>query len=119
MATSHVPRASLEAAVVFYQDDGSWDWQFHMDYLDVLRDLIDEGFFNERRPEDHLAQSLMFRSMNDLSATEQRLFEERLQPILEARCVHPDKFASEYERQRLRLSLDRPFISHQAGRLAA
>jgi hypothetical protein len=119
MATSHVPHESLEAAVVFSQDDGMWDWQFHMDYLDVLRDLIDEGFFNERRPEDHLAQSLMFRSMNDLSAAEQCLFEARLQPILEVRCVDPVKFASEYERQRLGLSRDRQPVGHQAGRLAA
>ncbi|MDH6233306.1 hypothetical protein M2281_003917 [Mesorhizobium soli] len=118
MATSHVPHESPDAAV-FCQDDSAWDWQFHMDYLDVLRDLIDEGFFNERRPEDHLAQSLMVRSMNDLSAAERCLFEAHLQPILEARCVDPDKFASEYERRRLGLSRDRHPISHQAGRLAA
>lgn len=119
MATSRLPHESLDAAIVFCQDDSVWDWQFHMDYLDVLRDLIDEGLFNDRRPEDHLAQSLMFRSLNDLSDLEQCLFREHLQPILEARCVNPDKFASEYERQRLGFSRDRPLISHQTGRLAA
>lgn len=119
MATRHVPHEPLEAAVVSCQDESAWDWQFHMDYLDVLRDLIDEGLFNERRPEDHLAQSLMFRTVNDLSASERSLFEGRLQPILEARCVNPDKFASEYERQRSGIFLDRQLISHQTGRLAA
>jgi hypothetical protein len=119
LATSHVPHQALEAAVVFCQDDSSWDWQFHMDYLDVLRDLIDEGLFNERRTEDRLAQSLMFRSMSDLSAAERCLFEKRLRPILEARCVDPDKFASEYERQRSGHSPDRQPIGDQAGRLAA
>ncbi|PSJ63124.1 hypothetical protein [Pseudaminobacter soli (ex Li et al. 2025)] len=116
MAINYLSHETLEVAAVFCKDDDTWDWQFHMDYLDVLRDLVDEGLFNEGRPEDDLAQSLMFRSTSDLNASERHLFEESLQPLLEARCSDPVKFAAEYQRRGSGRS--RQHRSHQ-GRLAA
>lgn len=116
MPTSQVPHETQVAAPLFRQDD-IWEWQFHIDYLDVVRDVVDEGLFNEGRPEDHLAQSLMFRTLDDLSTEERHFFEESLEPLLEVRCTEPDRFASEYHRQRA--ARPHHYLHNQAGRLAA
>lgn len=118
MPTSQALHEAQAAAPLFRHAD-IWEWQFHMDYLDVIRDLVDEGLFNEDRPADRLAQSLMSRTLDDLSAQERHLFEESLEPLLEVRCTDPDRFASEYHRQRSGRSHHRQHIGHQAGRLAA
>lgn len=118
MATNHVSHETQAAVSASCQDDDTWDWQFHMDYLDVLRDLVDEGLFNEGRPEDNLAQYLMFRSISDLNASERCLFEENLEPLLEVRCCYPGMFADEYQRRRSDRSYNRQLNSHW-GRLAA
>lgn len=90
MPTSQVSHEAQAAAPLFRHDD-TWEWQFHIDYLDVIRDLVDEGLFNEGKPEDRLAQSLMFRTLDDLSASERLLFEESLEPLLNVRCTEPDR----------------------------
>lgn len=118
MPTSQAPQEA-QAAVLMFRHEDIWEWQFHMDQLDVIRDLVDEGLFNEGRPEDRLAQGLMFRTLDDLSALERYLFDESLEPLLEVRCVDPDGFASEYRRRRAGRSRHRQHIGHQAGRLAA
>ncbi|MRX33844.1 hypothetical protein [Aminobacter sp. MDW-2] len=118
MPTSQVQYEAQAAAPLFPHDD-TWEWQFHMDYLDVIRDLVDEGLFSEGRPEDHLAQSLMFRTLDDLSASERWLFEGSLEPLLAVRCIDPDRFASEYRRQRAVHPRHHKRIGPQIGRLAA
>lgn len=118
MPTSQVPHQAQAPAPMMRNDD-IWEWQFHMDHLDVIRDLVDEGLFNEGRPEDHLAQSLMFRTLDDLSSSERDLFEKSLEPLLEVRCTDPDRFASEYRRQRAARPRHYEHIGLQAGRLAA
>ncbi|KQU66659.1 hypothetical protein ASC75_08460 [Aminobacter sp. DSM 101952] len=118
MPTSQAPYEAQAAAPQFRQDD-IWEWQFHMDHLDVIRDLVDEGLFNEGRPEDRLAHSLMSCTLDDLGPSEQSLFEERLKPLLEVRCTDPDRFVSEYRRQRSGKTRHQVSIDHQAGRLAA
>jgi rhamnogalacturonyl hydrolase YesR len=118
MPTSQALHEAQAAAPLFRHAD-IWEWEFHMDYLDVIRDLVDEGLFNEGRPEDQLAQSLMFRTLDDLSASERRLFEESLEPLLEVRCTDPDRFVSEYQHRRVGRSRNRQTGVYQAGRLAA
>ena len=69
---------------------------FQNSFLEYLWALVDQGKFNDGRPEDAVVAKLKDTSLDDLSYDEYLLFEERVRPLVEEWHYRWQTFEDEY-----------------------
>ena len=82
------------------------EWRFKTTEADLLEEICKEGYFDDGRPEDEVAFLLHDGDFEQLTEEQQRLYDNRIYPLMRVWFFERERFEEEYIRLRTGCSRD-------------
>ncbi len=91
----------------FTTEEERSEWHFQTDIPGILEEMCEEGYFDDRRPEDEVAFLLDDWDFEQLTAEQRQLYDERLYPLMRIWFFERERFEEEYARRRAEWSCNK------------